>query len=170
MLFDLDQFIKQSSNGNLMHYFEKIKKAENKQLKEFKIAVKAHSKTCRNRYAASVTPQGTWQFSPHKDWLLKAIWWQEIVRSPLKKWFWNSIRPLIKWWCGLWYGMDFKDDAILGYVLKHREHGDTLLQYIGLRQYLKKIGRRILQYIIDNHKWLITTALGFILGMGYLQK
>lgn len=171
MLFDIDTFVKQSGGSyRIDHYFEKIKAASTNELKKFKAAVKKHRRSPQShRFATTIEVRGKYTFSPHNEMLLPAINWELAQRSPIRLRIYNLLFSIKKRWVGFWLGANLKKHPQLGQILVYRKHGDTALEFYGLRVLLLNGCLKVLHYI-KRHHWKIITAVISLLGILYVGK
>ncbi len=90
-MFDIDKFLKIYSAGNLRPYFQKIKEADSKSLKNFKRKVTKHRKKSRKIQAFSNLKN----YTVH-DLLISAINSELRRRSPFFK-VYKGLIPLCRW-------------------------------------------------------------------------
>lgn len=171
MLFSIDDFVSQSGGSyRLSHYFDKIKAASSKELRKFRSEVKKHrSRPQSHRFATTIIPQGYYRFSPHNEMLLHAIEWELSQRSKVWRNLYEVRFAVRKWWVGLWRGADLKRHPQLGQVVVYREHGNSSLEFYGLRKILLEWCKAIWGYI-KLHHWKIITAIISLLGILTVSK
>jgi hypothetical protein len=157
--FDIDQFISSCTAGRLDMYFDAIQCADDAALERFRTEVIRHKRQPqKTRYAAEHTPQGIYRFSPHDEYLLKAIWWERTKRSRFRMWIYKNILPIRRAWLFFWRGMELKDNKYFGYITIARTRNYGIIPYIGVRMTIFQATCKVRRYIIRHH-WRIISAL-----------